>query len=185
MKTKFWSITSVAALVLLLVSMLGLTLMISDSQTLAVQVPSPTQDKQEGIAYVSWWHGQYESAASDESLAKLEKTGAEWISLLVTWYQDTITNPQWIHSIKNSVIIGFFATILATFFGTLAAWGLSRPQTPFRVPLMGLLISPMIVPRSSPPPACFFSIPKSAWPRRIRGSSWPTPPWAFRLWSSR
>ena len=62
------------------------------------------------------------------------------------WYQDTITNPQWIHSIKNSVIIGFFATIFATFFGTLAAWGLSRPQTPFRVPLMGLLISPMIVP---------------------------------------
>jgi putative spermidine/putrescine transport system permease protein len=64
----------------------------------------------------------------------------------IRWYQDTINNPQWIHSIKNSVIIGFFATIFATFFGTLAAWGLSRPQTPFRVPLMGLLISPMIVP---------------------------------------
>ena len=62
------------------------------------------------------------------------------------WYQVIITNPQWIHSIKNSIIIGFFATIFATFFGTLAAWGLSRPQTPFRVPLMGLLISPMIVP---------------------------------------
>jgi putative spermidine/putrescine transport system permease protein len=62
------------------------------------------------------------------------------------WYQDIINNPQWIHSIKNSVIIGFFATIFATFFGTLAAWGLSRPQTPFRVPLMSLLISPMIVP---------------------------------------
>ena len=62
------------------------------------------------------------------------------------WYEDIITNPQWIHSIKNSIIIGFFATIFATFFGTLAAWGLSRPQTPFRVPLMGLLISPMIVP---------------------------------------
>jgi len=62
------------------------------------------------------------------------------------WYQDIINNPQWIFSIKNSIIIGFFATIFATFFGTLAAWGLSRPQTPFRVPLMGLLISPMIVP---------------------------------------
>jgi putative spermidine/putrescine transport system permease protein len=62
------------------------------------------------------------------------------------WYQDIIKNPQWIFSIKNSIIIGFFATIFATFFGTLAAWGLSRPQTPFRVPLMSLLISPMIVP---------------------------------------
>ena len=62
------------------------------------------------------------------------------------WYQDIIKNPQWIFSIKNSIIIGLFATIFATFFGTLAAWGLSRPQTPFRVPLMSLLISPMIVP---------------------------------------
>ena len=64
----------------------------------------------------------------------------------IRWYQDIINNPQWIHSIKNSVIIGFFATILATSFGTLAALGLSRPHTPFRVPIMGILISPMIVP---------------------------------------
>jgi putative spermidine/putrescine transport system permease protein len=64
----------------------------------------------------------------------------------IRWYQDIINNPQWIHSVKNSVIIGFFATILATSFGTIAAWGLSRPQTPFRVPIMGILISPMIVP---------------------------------------
>jgi putative spermidine/putrescine transport system permease protein len=64
----------------------------------------------------------------------------------IRWYQDIIQNPQWIHSAKNSVIIGFFATILATSFGTLAAWGLSRPYTPFRVPIMSVLISPMIVP---------------------------------------
>ena len=38
----------------------------------------------------------------------------------IRWYQDFINNPQWIHSIKNSVIIGVFATILATSFGTLA-----------------------------------------------------------------
>jgi putative spermidine/putrescine transport system permease protein len=62
------------------------------------------------------------------------------------WYQDIINNPQWIHSVKNSVIIGFFATILATTLGTIAAWGLSRPQTPFRVPIMSILVSPMIVP---------------------------------------
>jgi putative spermidine/putrescine transport system permease protein len=62
------------------------------------------------------------------------------------WYQDIVGNPQWIMSIENSVIIAVFATILATGLGTLAALGLSRPQTPFRVPLMGILISPMIVP---------------------------------------
>ena len=64
----------------------------------------------------------------------------------IRWYQDIIHNPQWIHSMKNSVIVGFFATILATSFGILASWGLSRPETPFRVPLMGMLISPMIIP---------------------------------------
>lgn len=62
------------------------------------------------------------------------------------WYQDIVDNPQWIMSIKNSVMIAVFATILATGLGTLAALGLSRPQTPFRAPLMGILISPMIVP---------------------------------------
>ena len=64
----------------------------------------------------------------------------------IRWYQDIINNPQWLHSMKNSVIVGFFATILATSFGILASWGLSRPETPFRVPLMGMLISPMIIP---------------------------------------
>ena len=64
----------------------------------------------------------------------------------IRWYQDIINNPQWIHSIKNSLIIGFFATIFATVLGTVAAWGLSRPFTPFRVPMMSILISPMIVP---------------------------------------
>lgn len=101
MKAKIWPMTCVVVLVLLFIGALGLTLVTSGSQALAaqpppldVQVSSSTQDKQKGIAYVSWWHGQYASAASDESLVKLEETGAEWISLLVTWYQDTITSTE-------------------------------------------------------------------------------------------
>ena len=62
------------------------------------------------------------------------------------WYQDIIDNKQWIHSAKNSVIVAFFATILATGLGTVAALGLSRPEMPYRGAIMGLLISPMIVP---------------------------------------
>ncbi len=62
------------------------------------------------------------------------------------WYQDIINNKQWIHSAKNSVIIAFFATIIATTLGTVAALGLSRPEMPYRGAIMGLLISPMIVP---------------------------------------
>jgi len=62
------------------------------------------------------------------------------------WYEDIINNKQWIHSAKNSVIIAFFATIMATTLGTVAALGLSRPEMPYRGAIMGLLISPMIVP---------------------------------------
>jgi putative spermidine/putrescine transport system permease protein len=49
-------------------------------------------------------------------------------------------------ALKNSIIVGVFATLLATTLGTLAAVGLSRPDMPFRGPIMGMLISPMIVP---------------------------------------
>jgi putative spermidine/putrescine transport system permease protein len=62
------------------------------------------------------------------------------------WYQDIIDNEQWLHSIKNSIIIGIAATILATGLGTVAALGLSRATMPFKTVIMSLLISPMIVP---------------------------------------
>ena len=62
------------------------------------------------------------------------------------WWSDLWINSQWVRSIKNSFIIGIFATLLATALGTLAAIGLSRSEMPFRRPVMALLISPMIVP---------------------------------------
>ncbi len=62
------------------------------------------------------------------------------------WYEDFFTNQNWLGAVENSFIIAFFATILSTFFGTLAALGLSRPQMPFRTLIMSILISPMIVP---------------------------------------
>ena len=55
--------------------------------------------------------------------------------------------PQWIRAIKNSFYFGFFATLLATSLGTLAAIGLSRSEMPYRRrAIMALLISPMVVP---------------------------------------
>ncbi len=62
------------------------------------------------------------------------------------WIVDSWSNAQWIHSTKNSFIIGFASTLIATTLGTLAALGLTRPHMPFRKALMALLISPMIVP---------------------------------------
>ena len=62
------------------------------------------------------------------------------------WYKDFLNNPQWIHSLENSFIIAIFSTLFATVLGTLAALGLSRPSTPYKGIIMGILISPMIVP---------------------------------------
>ncbi len=72
------------------------------------------------------------------------------------WYQDIINNEQWLHSIKNSFIIGISATLLATAFGTVAALGLSRAELPFKRLLMAVLISPMIVPLIISAAAMFF-----------------------------
>ena len=63
-----------------------------------------------------------------------------------TWWADVWANASWVKAAKNSIIVGFFATILATTLGTIAALGLSRPEMPYRKLIMAILISPMIVP---------------------------------------
>ncbi len=62
------------------------------------------------------------------------------------WWADLWANSAWVKAAKNSIIVGFWATIFATVLGTLAALGLSRPEMPARKAVMAILISPMIVP---------------------------------------
>jgi len=96
-----------------------------------------------------------------DKMLRLDPTGysTRWYDLLLTfgmdnpdvvrdgsWWSDFWSNSSWMNAAKNSVIIGFFSTILATVLGTLAALGLSRPEMPFRRAIMAVLISPMIVP---------------------------------------
>lgn len=61
-------------------------------------------------------------------------------------YQDFFSSNDWQRSLKNSIIIAPFATIIAVTFGTLAAIGLSQQHVPFKRAIMAILISPMIVP---------------------------------------
>jgi putative spermidine/putrescine transport system permease protein len=62
------------------------------------------------------------------------------------WWSTTMETATWIKAARNSLWIGFWATILATTLGTLAALGLSRPEMPYRRIITAILISPMIVP---------------------------------------
>ena len=47
------------------------------------------------------------------------------------WYQEFFNSLNWQGAVKNSIIIAFFATILATALGTVAALGLSRQEMIF------------------------------------------------------
>jgi len=65
------------------------------------------------------------------------------------WYEDFFVGEKsdvWQLSVKNSIIVAIFSTIFATTLGTVAAVGLSSSRMPAKTFIMGLLISPMIVP---------------------------------------
>lgn len=62
------------------------------------------------------------------------------------WYEMFLTDDRWMNAVKNSIVVAFFSTILATALGTTAALGLSRSMMPARTFFMSVLISPMVVP---------------------------------------
>lgn len=62
------------------------------------------------------------------------------------WYHDFFTSSFWLPSLRNSLIVGSAATVLATVLGTLAALGIWRSRFPARGFVLALLISPMVVP---------------------------------------
>jgi putative spermidine/putrescine transport system permease protein len=64
----------------------------------------------------------------------------------IRWYEDFFNNPQWILGLKNSIIVGIFATLIASVLGTLAALGLNRAYFRGKSAILAVLISPMVVP---------------------------------------
>jgi putative spermidine/putrescine transport system permease protein len=66
--------------------------------------------------------------------------------LSLQWYHLFFTSDRWMNALKNSLIIGSSATLLATAFGIPAAIGLTQGRFPLKPLVMGLVLSPMIVP---------------------------------------
>lgn len=62
------------------------------------------------------------------------------------WYAEVFEPRPWMFALKNSLIVGTGATVLATTLGTLAALGLARANLPGRDAVTAFLISPMVVP---------------------------------------
>lgn len=66
--------------------------------------------------------------------------------LSLRWYEDFFTSELWLPALKNSLIVGSGATVIATALGTLAAFGFWRARFPARRLLFAVLLSPLVVP---------------------------------------
>lgn len=66
--------------------------------------------------------------------------------LSLRWYEDFFSNERWMNAVRISLLVATLVTILSTILGTVAALGLSRANLPFKPVILGVLISPMIVP---------------------------------------
>ncbi|HYD30058.1 MAG TPA: ABC transporter permease [Azospirillaceae bacterium] len=62
------------------------------------------------------------------------------------WYADFFTSDRWMLSVKNSMIVGIASTILSMILGTLASLGLAQWNSRLKPLVMGIVLSPMIVP---------------------------------------
>jgi putative spermidine/putrescine transport system permease protein len=67
--------------------------------------------------------------------------------LSLKWYREFFgADPRWMAALRVSLIVASLVTIISTILGTLAALGLSHGRLPLKPVILGMLISPMIVP---------------------------------------
>jgi putative spermidine/putrescine transport system permease protein len=62
------------------------------------------------------------------------------------WYERVFTPGPWLDSLRNSVLVGIASTLISTALGTLAALAFARRNLPRATGILGVLISPMIIP---------------------------------------
>jgi putative spermidine/putrescine transport system permease protein len=62
------------------------------------------------------------------------------------WYEGLLEGSAWIDAARNSLMIGIAATALAMVLGSMAALGLSRMQSWFKPVIIGLILSPALIP---------------------------------------
>ncbi|EHS55642.1 ABC transporter permease [Paenibacillus sp. Aloe-11] len=67
--------------------------------------------------------------------------------LSLRWYENLLSQPQFLHAFGNSVFSSVCATLLALVAGTLAALAIQRFEFPGRSLLRAIFMSPMVVPK--------------------------------------
>jgi spermidine/putrescine transport system permease protein len=69
-----------------------------------------------------------------------------WEGFSLKWYGALLENAQLLGAFKNSLIVAFATTVLATFLGTIGAWMLYRYRFPFQGAIGLLIFIPMVMP---------------------------------------
>ncbi len=64
------------------------------SISILVLVPVASEAFQKGMSLTSYWHDQYSYPESEVALVDLSQTNTEWISILATWYQDSVQSTE-------------------------------------------------------------------------------------------
>src|SRR5207237_9526253 len=65
--------------------------------------------------------------------------------LSLRWYEDFFASAFWLSSLRNSLIVGISATVLATGVGTLAALGIWGARFPALAPVIAIVFSSLVV----------------------------------------
>jgi putative spermidine/putrescine transport system permease protein len=66
--------------------------------------------------------------------------------LSLRWYETIAGSTAWTDAARNSLVVGVSSTILSMILGTTAAIGLARTRFRFKPLLVGLVVSPILIP---------------------------------------
>ncbi len=62
------------------------------------------------------------------------------------WYVEMVNNPGLLRALMNSLKVGAVSALLSTILGTLAAKAVTRYRMPGRVPVVGFIMLPLVIP---------------------------------------
>ena len=74
------------------------------------------------------------------------RINAVWTGFTLKWYQALFQNTRVLEALTNTLIIGFFSTIISTALGTTAAIALHRYPYKFKAVINGLVYLPILIP---------------------------------------
>lgn len=74
------------------------------------------------------------------------RINAVWTGFTLKWYQALFQNTRVLEALTNTLIIGFFSTIISTALGTMAAIAMHRYRYKFKAVINGLVYLPILIP---------------------------------------